>query len=133
MFLCLRKPCAGRAARLTIQSCMILFQSSPVTMRKRTVMALPAVEKLACLRLEDTDIQTTQNRRVFTGPARSNVQSRSEGNEEQCEGKETLPVDVLSVLDGSKENDASEGVADEEEEHAHDDEEALVHADHHSQ
>lgn len=36
-------------ALLTMQSCMILFQSSPVTMRKRTAIALPAVEKLACL------------------------------------------------------------------------------------
>ena len=34
---------------VTMQSCMILFQSSPVTMRNSTVMALPAVEKLACL------------------------------------------------------------------------------------
>ena len=33
----------------TMQSCMILFQSSPVTIRNSTVMALPAVEKLACL------------------------------------------------------------------------------------
>lgn len=43
------------------------------------------------------------------------------------------PVDVLSVLDGSKENYAGKCVAEEEEEHAHDDEEALVHADHHGQ
>lgn len=41
--------CGGCAAHLTMQSCMILFQSSPVTIRKRTVIALPAVEKLACL------------------------------------------------------------------------------------
>lgn len=33
----------------TIQSCMILFQSSPVTMRNRSVMPLVAVWKLACL------------------------------------------------------------------------------------
>lgn len=45
----------GPAAHLTMQSCMILFQSSPVTIRKRTVIALPAVEKLACLRLGKTD------------------------------------------------------------------------------
>lgn len=43
------------------------------------------------------------------------------------------PVDVLSVLDGSEENYAGKCVAEEEEEHAHDDEEALVHADHHGQ
>lgn len=43
--------CVGCAAHLTMQSCMILFQSSPVTIRKRTVIALPAVEKLACLQL----------------------------------------------------------------------------------
>lgn len=42
--------CCWHAAYLTMQSCMILFQSSPVTIRKRTVIALPAVEKLACLR-----------------------------------------------------------------------------------
>lgn len=42
-----------QAAHLTMQSCMILFQSSPVTIRKRTVMALPAVEKLACLQRGD--------------------------------------------------------------------------------
>lgn len=34
---------------LTMQSCMILFQSSPVTIRNSTVMAFPAVEKFACL------------------------------------------------------------------------------------
>lgn len=33
----------------TIQSCIILFQSSPVTIRNSTVMALPAEEKFACL------------------------------------------------------------------------------------
>lgn len=47
--------CAGPSANLTMQSCMILFQSSPVTIRKRTVIALPAVEKLACLGLGETD------------------------------------------------------------------------------
>lgn len=45
----------------------------------------------------------------------------------------TLPVDVLSIFDRSKENNASKRVAEEEEEHANDDEEALVHANHHSQ
>lgn len=34
---------------LTIQSCIILFQSSPVTILNSTVMALPADEKFACL------------------------------------------------------------------------------------
>lgn len=33
----------------TIQSCIILFQSSPVTIRNSTVIALPAEEKFACL------------------------------------------------------------------------------------
>lgn len=50
--------CTGPAAHLTMQSCMILFQSSPVTIRKRTVIALPAVEKLACLRLKEIDTLT---------------------------------------------------------------------------
>lgn len=45
----------------------------------------------------------------------------------------SLPVDVLSVFDRSKENNAGKGITEEEEEHAHDDEEALVHADHHGQ
>lgn len=43
------------------------------------------------------------------------------------------PVDVLSIFDSSKENNACKCVAEEEEEHANDDEEALVHADYHSQ
>lgn len=46
---------------------------------------------------------------------------------------ESLPVDVLSVFDCSKENNAGKCVAEQKEEHAHDDEEALVHADYHSQ
>lgn len=50
--------CTVPAAHLTMQSCMILFQSSPVTIRKRTVIALPAVEKLACLRLKEIDTLT---------------------------------------------------------------------------
>lgn len=50
--------CTGPAAHLTMQSCMILFQSSPVTIRKRTVIAFPAVEKLACLRLKEIDTLT---------------------------------------------------------------------------
>lgn len=33
----------------TMQSCIILFQSSPVTILKSTVIALPADEKFACL------------------------------------------------------------------------------------
>ena len=38
--------------RLTIQSCMILFQSSPVTIRKSRTTAFNAVWKLACLKIQ---------------------------------------------------------------------------------
>lgn len=50
-----------------------------------------------------------------------------------CCSNQTLPVDVLSVLNSAEENDASKGIAEEKEEHPHDDEEALVHADDHRQ
>ncbi len=40
-----------------------------------------------------------------------------------------LTVDGLTILDRPKKNDPGQGVAGDEEEHAHDDEEALVHAD----
>lgn len=43
------------------------------------------------------------------------------------------PVDVLPIFDSPKEHDAGEGVAEEQQEHANDDEEALVHADDHRQ
>lgn len=51
----------------------------------------------------------------------------------QKKKKKTLPVDVLSIFDSPKEHDASKGVAEEQQEHADDDEEALVHADNHRQ
>ena len=38
-----------------------------------------------------------------------------------------LPIDGLAVLEVAKKDDADEGVAGDEREHAHDDEEALVH------
>lgn len=44
-----------------------------------------------------------------------------------------LPVDVFSKFDRSKENNTSKCIAKEQEEHANDDEEALVHTDDHSQ
>lgn len=44
-----------------------------------------------------------------------------------------LPVNVLSIFDRSKENNTSKRVAEEKEEHANDDEEALVHANYHGQ
>ncbi len=44
-----------------------------------------------------------------------------------------LPVDVFSIFDSSKENNASKSITEEKEEHANDDEEAFVHADYHSQ
>ena len=37
-----------------------------------------------------------------------------------------LPIDGLSILEVAKEVDPDEGVAGDEDEHAHDDEEALV-------
>lgn len=43
------------------------------------------------------------------------------------------PVNVLSIFHSAKENNAGKRVAEEKEKHAHDDEEALVHADDHSQ
>jgi hypothetical protein len=39
-----------------------------------------------------------------------------------------LSIDSLSVLDRPEENHSGQSVAGDEEEHAHDDEEALVHA-----
>ena len=39
-----------------------------------------------------------------------------------------LSIDGFSVLDRPKENHSCQSVAGDEEEHAHDDEEALVHA-----
>lgn len=45
----------------------------------------------------------------------------------------SLPVDVFSKFDRSKENNTSKCIAKEQEEHANDDEEALVHTDYHSQ
>lgn len=44
----------------------------------------------------------------------------------------SLPIYVLSVFDSSKENNASECIAEEKEKHADDDKEAFVHADYHS-
>lgn len=46
---------------LTMQSCIILFQSSPVTMRNSTTMAFPAVEKFACL----PERKRARNKRVM--------------------------------------------------------------------
>lgn len=45
----------------------------------------------------------------------------------------SVPVDVLSKFHSSEENYPCKRIAEEEEEHANDDEEALVHADYHSQ
>lgn len=45
----------------------------------------------------------------------------------------TVPVNVLSVFDCAKEYHSSKGVTKEQQEHAHYDEEALVHAHHHRQ
>ena len=42
-----------------------------------------------------------------------------------------LPIDCFSILDRPEQDDAGQGVAGDEEEHAHDDEEALVHAHEH--
>lgn len=47
--------------------------------------------------------------------------------------KNSVPVDVLSKFDCSKKDNTSKCIAKEEEEHANDDEEALVHADYYSQ
>lgn len=115
-----------QAAHLTMQSCMILFQSSPVTMRKRTVMALPAVEKLACLRWEDGEPEGA----AFFPSACIKVFTQTEMRSKK---KKNLPVDVLSIFDSPKEHDSGEGVAEEQQEHADDDEKALVHADDHRQ
>ena len=41
---------------LTIQSCMILFQSSPVTIRKSRTTAFNAVWKLACLKIQQKEV-----------------------------------------------------------------------------
>lgn len=55
-------------------------------------------------------------------------------NKQHYEGNAMcLPVDVLSIFDSSKEDDSSKCIAEEKEKHAHNDEEALVHADYHSQ
>lgn len=43
------------------------------------------------------------------------------------------PPYALPILDGTKENAAGQGIWEDEEEHAHDDEEALVHWDAHCQ
>ena len=129
--------CVGPAAHLTMQSCMILFQSSPVTIRKRTVIALPAVEKLACLRLEETDRMRQLHQDVFYCDSCIQPAVIISRNKQQSlinkQKRWSLPVNVLSVFDSSKENYASKSVTEEKEEHAHDDEEALVHADNHSQ
>lgn len=44
-----------------------------------------------------------------------------------------VPVNVLSVFDSAKEHHSGKGVTKEQQEHAHYDEEALVHAHHHRQ
>lgn len=43
------------------------------------------------------------------------------------------PVNVLSVFHGTKQNNPSKGIAQQQEEHSYDDKEALVHADNHGQ
>jgi hypothetical protein len=45
-----------------------------------------------------------------------------------CRLEVGLPIDGLPVLHGPEEDDAGQRVAANEQEHAHDDEEALVHA-----
>ncbi len=43
-----------------------------------------------------------------------------------------LPVNVLAVFDGAEEDDTGDSVAQQQQEHAHDNKETLVHADDHS-
>lgn len=85
---------------------------------------------------------TEQDRYCFPGCREVGVPAMRRGHSFTCsvQGPEAadrvgviLPVDVLSVFDSSKENDAGKRVTEEEEEHPHDDEEALVHAHDHGQ
>lgn len=46
--------------------------------------------------------------------------------------QEGLPVNVLAVFDGAEEDDTGDSVAQQQQEHAHDNKETLVHADDHS-
>lgn len=69
----------------------------------------------------------------FTGSTPYDLQGSSAKTSSITKELQCLPVDVLSIFDSSKENNASKCIAEKEEKHAHDDEEALVHADYHSQ